>query len=226
MTELERTLTSLHVDWPATPAFDLRRPARRRARAFVLATVLLALGIAFAVPQSRAALLRVLHVGGVTVGRVQTLPTSGAAQVPLLQTLPAAQERPFASTLGAPVSAAEAEALLGRPFGVQARLYRSGDIVSALLRGPVVLSELRTGVGTTILKKLVGTATTVRYVRVGGAPGVWITGEPHVVLAPELPPRLAGHVLVWVRGAITYRLEGKTLTLDAAQGLAALVGDR
>jgi hypothetical protein len=151
-------------------------------------------------------------VGGVTVERVQTLP--------------AAQERPLASTLGVPVSAAEAEVLLGRPFGVQARLYRSGDIVSALLRGPVVLSELRTGVGTMILKKLVGTGTTVRYVRADGAPGVWITGAPHVVLAPELPPRLEGNVLVWVRGAITYRLEGKALTLDAAQDLAGLVRDR
>jgi hypothetical protein len=212
MTELERALTSLDVDWPVTPAFDLRRPARRRAWAVALAAALLALGVAFAVPQSRAALLRVLHVGGVTVERVQTLP--------------AAQERPLASTLGMRVSAAEAEALLGRPFGVQARLYRSGDVVSALLRGPVVLSELRTGVGTMILKKLVGTGTTVRYVRADGAPGVWITGAPHVVLAPELPPRLEGNVLVWVRGAITYRLEGKALTLDAAQDLAGLVRDR
>jgi hypothetical protein len=212
MTELERALTSLDVDWPATPAFDLRRPARRRARAIALAAAVLALGVAFAVPQSRAALLRALHVGGVTVERVQTLP--------------AAQERPLASTLGVPVSAAEAEVLLGRPFGVQARLYRSGEIVSALLRGPVVLSELRTGVGTMILKKLAGTATTVRYVRVEGAPGVWIEGAPHVVLAPELPPRLAGNVLVWVRGAVTYRLEGKALTLDAARDLAALVRDR
>jgi hypothetical protein len=212
MTELERALTSLDVDWPATPAFDLRRPARRRARAIALAAAVLALGVAFAVPQSRAALLRALHVGGVTVERVQTLP--------------AAQERPLASTLGVPVSAAEAEVLLGRPLGGPARRNPSGDNVSALLRGPGVVSELRTGVGTMILKKLAGTGTTVRYVRVDGAPGVWISGAPHVVLGPELPPRLAGNVLVWVRGAVTYRLEGKGLTLDAAQDVAGLVRDR
>jgi hypothetical protein len=61
---------------------------------------------------------------------------------------------------------------------------------------------------------------------VDGAPGVWISGAPHVVLGPELPPRLAGNVLVWVRGAVTYRLEGKGLTLDAAQDVAGLVRDR
>jgi hypothetical protein len=212
MTELEHALATLEVEWPATPAFDLRPPVRRRAWLLVLAAAILALGVAFAVPQSRAALLRVLHLGGVTIERVHTLP--------------AAEERPLASTLGTPVSAAEAEALLGRPFGVRARLYRSGEIVSALLAGPVVLSELRSGAGTMILKKLAATGTTVQYVSIEGAPGIWIAGARHVVLAPPLPPRLAGDVLVWVRGAVTYRLEGKRLTLDAARDLAALVRDR
>lgn len=136
MTELERALASLELEWPATPAFDLRRPARRRAWTIALAAALVALGVAFAVPQSRAALLRVLHLGGVTVERVRTLPP--------------AEQRSLASTLGTPVGAAEAKALLGRPFGVAARLYRFGDVVSALLPGPVLLSELLTGIGPVI----------------------------------------------------------------------------
>jgi hypothetical protein len=213
MTELEHALANLDVEWPATPAFDLRPPVRRRAWLLALAAAALALGVAFAVPQSRAALLRVLHLGGVTVERVETLPP--------------AQERALAASLGTPVSAAEAEALLGRPFGVDARLYRSGEIVSALLPGPVVLSEFRAGVdGSIVLKKLIGTSTSTQPVRVDGAPGLWIGGGPHVVFAPPLPPRLAGDVLVWVRGAVTYRLEGKGLTLGRARELAAGVGDR
>ncbi|HET8528697.1 MAG TPA: hypothetical protein VFL60_07295 [Gaiellaceae bacterium] len=212
MTELERALARLDVEWPATPAFDLRRPARRQAWLLALAAAAVAVGVAFAVPQSRAALLRVLHLGGVTIERVRTLPP--------------AQERALASTLGTPVGPAEAEALLGRPFGVDAKLYRSGALVSALLPGPVVLTELRTGIGPAVLKKVVATSTDVRPVRVRGAPGVWIAGEQHAVFAPPLPPRLAGNVLVWVRGPITYRLEGKELTLERAQQLAAGVRDR
>jgi hypothetical protein len=212
MAELERALASLEVEWPATPAFDLRRPARRRAWLLALAAAVLALGVAFAVPASRAALLRVLHLGGVTVERVRTLPP--------------AEERSLASSLGTPVSTAEAASLLGRPFGVAGRLYRSGTVISTLLPGPVVLSEFRTGPGSMILKKLVGVATTAKPVQVGGAPGVWIAGARHVVVAPPVPPRLAGNVLIWVRGPITYRLEGRDLTLERAQELAALVRDR
>jgi hypothetical protein len=213
MTELERALARLDVDWPATPAFDLHRPVRRQAWLLALAAAALALGVAFAVPQSRAALLRVLHLGGVTVERVETLPP--------------AEERALAASLGTPVSAAEAKALLGRPFGVEARLYRSGEIVSALLPGPVVLSEFRAGVdGSIVLKKLIGASTGTQPVQVDGAPGLWISGDEHVVFAPPLPPRLAGDVLVWVRGSVTYRLEGKGLTLPRARELAARVRDR
>jgi len=69
-------------------------------------------------------------------------------------------------------------------------------------------------------------ATTAKPVQVGGAPGVWIAGGRHVVVAPPVPPRLAGNVLIWVRGPVTYRLEGRDLTLERARGLAALVRDR
>jgi hypothetical protein len=39
---------------------------------------------------------------------------------------------------------------------------------------------------------------------VNGAIGVFIAGEPHVVIPPN---RLAGNTLLWVRGDTTYRLE-------------------
>src|SRR5437588_5484591 len=99
--DLARELRQLgeHVEWPATP--ELRRSYEqtlRRSRRTVFAAValaaLLAIGIAFAVPQSRAAILRVFHLGAVTVHVVDRLP--------------AAQERPLTSDLGPVIGLAEA----------------------------------------------------------------------------------------------------------------------
>src|SRR2546430_5091167 len=89
MAELERALAALagEIEFPTAP--DLRPRVRERlerrrfARPFALAVALLviAFGIAMAVPQARSAILRFLHIGAVTVERVETLP--------------AAQERPL-----------------------------------------------------------------------------------------------------------------------------------
>jgi hypothetical protein len=218
MTELERALERLAADvgWPSTPPFELRlaRGGRRRRLYLAAALVLLAVGIAFAVPPARSAILRFLHIGGVTIERVGTLPAS--------------EERPLSASLGVPTSRADARALLGTPFRtpdhVESQLYRSGQVVSALLAtpDPVLLTELRAGVsGDVLVKKLVGTSTGVRGVDLGfAAPAVWLEGREHVYLAPPLPARLAGNTLIWVRGRITYRLEGKTLSLELARTLA------
>jgi hypothetical protein len=216
MAELEQALARLaaQVEWPATPAFALRR-VRRRRWLVAVALVLLALAIAFAVPPARSAILRFLDIGGVRIERVDTLP--------------AAQERPLADALGGvPATAAEARELLGVPFrapnGLHPQLYRSGLSVSALLATPepVLLTELRTGVGSgVIVKKLVGASTNAAVVELeAGVPAVWIHGASHYLLAPPLPPRLAGNTLIWVRGAVTYRLEGKALSLARARKLA------
>ena len=105
MAELEHELRGLaaHVAWPETPdaagRLELaprRRPllGRRRALAIALAAALLALAVALAVPDARSSILRFLHLGGVTIERVSTLP--------------AAEERPLASNLGDPVTPARA----------------------------------------------------------------------------------------------------------------------
>ena len=97
MSELERKLTALgaELEWPETPAFSLRleaAPARRsrwrRPLVVAIALVVVAIGIAFAVPPARSAILDFLHLGGVTVERVSTLP--------------AAEERPLGAELGRP----------------------------------------------------------------------------------------------------------------------------
>jgi hypothetical protein len=209
MAELERELAALDVDWPPTPAFDVRRPARRRWP-FVAAATAAAVGVAFAVPPARSGILRLFHLRGVSIEHVQTLPAAAA--------------RPIVRELGVPVSAAEARAVLGRPFGVDAQLYRSGDAVSALLAGPVLLTELRVGVpGDAIVKKILGGEADAITVLVGGRPAIWIAGAPHVFQLPPSSPRLAGNTLLWERGSVLFRLEGRALSQQQAQALARLL---
>jgi len=83
----------------------------------------------------------------------------------------------------------------------------------------VLLSELRAG--GFLLKKLASSGTNVDHVVVGNAPGLWISGARHVLVQPSAPPRLAGNVLVWESGSITYRLEGRSLRRRSALRLAA-----
>jgi hypothetical protein len=209
MTELERALAELEVDWPETPAFELRAPARRaRWPLAIAAALVVAAACALAVPQSRGAILRFLHIGGETIERVRTLP--------------AAQERSLRASLGFRISPAQATTLLGRPFAVPGLpLYRADRVVSTLLAGDVLLSELQTGADPIMLKKFAAGATDVEGVSVAAqAPGIWIHGGRHVFLEPTLPARFAGNTLVWQRDGITFRLEGKILTRAAALRLA------
>ena len=99
---------------------------------------LVAVALAFAVPQSRGARSCASSISAAS-------PWSGSQRC-----LPA-EERPLAAGLGAPVSRAEAEAVLGRAGGAchrrpgEPQLYRADGVVSALLATPepVLLSELR-----------------------------------------------------------------------------------
>ena len=166
MTELEQTLRALaaEIEWPATPELTPRfEPVRRRRRSLLLAVAaaLLAIAVAFAVPQARSSILRFFHLGGVTIERVGTLP--------------AAEQRPLAADLGQPVTRAEAESALGTPFLLPATsgepaLYDRLGVVSTLLATPqpVLLSESRF---TGLMKKLVGTATGVESVSIDAGSG-------------------------------------------------------
>lgn len=208
MADLELQLQQLAADleWPATPVFDLRRRRRRWPLAVALAAVL-AVGLAFAVPQSRGALLRFFHLGGVSVERVDVLPQ--------------AEDAPLVAALGTRVTRADARALLGRPFALATgQVYRSGVVLSTILPGPVLFSEANVGAGPEILKKYAAGATVVDFLQVDGAPALWIHGSRHVFLAPPLPPRYAGNTLAWQRGPITYRLEGRGLTRARAVAIA------
>jgi hypothetical protein len=221
--ELELRSLAAAIEWPETPALrpelESRRRVlpRRRLAAVSFAVLAVALAAAFAVPQSRGAILRFLGLG--------------AVHVQFVDRLPSAQERPLAASLGPSISTPVARAMLGerplRPALTPAPvLHAQGGVVSLLfLHGgqPVLLSEIA-GSGTPVLKKIALTSTHVRWVRVGNDPALWIAGDRHVVVFPHAPPRLAGHVLIWQHGNLTLRLEGAQLTLRDALVLAQRMG--
>lgn len=217
--DLEHELRALagEIAWPPTPplrpTLARRRRDLRRPLIVAVALAIAALAAAFAVPQSRGAILRFLHLGGATIEFVGTLPP--------------AQEAPLSSNLGPTVSEPDARALLARHLLLpsltpQAPLHAQSQIVSLLflVRGQkVLLSEANTG-SAVFLKKLATSATTATTVQVGPDPGIWLSGARHVVYFPAAPPRLAGNVLIWQHGPLTLRLEGHNLTETDALELA------
>lgn len=218
MAELEQLLRAVgaELDWPATPEprFELapRRRGLRRPVWAAIALAAVAAAVALSVPSARSAILRAFHLGGVTVVRVSTTPRAPAV--------------PLGRYVGPVVGAAKARSMLGAPLRIPpalhpGELHLSGSAVSTLLRTPepVLLTELPSD--GYILKKIAVTSTRLESVSVDGRPGFWLAGPKHVIVFPDAPPRLAGNVLVWQRGTITYRLEAPHLTQAKAQAIAA-----
>jgi hypothetical protein len=222
MTELEQALVALgrELDFPPEPnllpavreRLQRRRFAfapPRRALAVALAVLLVAFGIAMAVPQARSAILDFFHIGNVTVERVETLPH--------------AEQRPLQAGLGPPLSRQDAEQraqlriklpkLAGPP---PARYYGQPGLIATTLRyrgKRVLLAEMR-GDQIGIVKKVVEPGTNVQGVDLGFF-ALWIEGGQHVLrwqFGTEEPravqTRLAGNVLLWLVDDTTYRLEG------------------
>jgi hypothetical protein len=93
-----------------------------------------------------------------------------------------------------------------------------GGRVSLVYAGPprVLVTEFRGSRTRAFLEKAVGPGTIVERVRVAGAPGAWIAGRAHGFIYAdargvirEEATRLAGNVLVWERGGIVLRVEGR-----------------
>jgi hypothetical protein len=219
MSELERLLVeaSESIGWPPTPRLappaGVRRRGRRRSLLLAIAAAAaVALGVALAVPGARSAILRALDLEGETVERVAVLPP--------------AQERPLGVGLGPGVTAATAARALGHPALLPTLdgapvLHLQGGVVSLLLDGPVLVSEFDDAGEPALIKKVIGGATHVRGVQVGKATGFWISGSAHLYIAPDVPSRLAGNVLVWNWDGLLLRIEGRGLTESDALHLAA-----
>jgi uncharacterized protein DUF4367 len=195
---LEQELRGLGIDFPSEPDVSGRvlariQPRRARRRWLVPVVVALALlGALFAIPQTRAAILRVLHIGNVEVERVETLPPA----------------QPGALPLGRRVSLDEARDAAGIELTVPDEyrgVYAAGPFVTFVLEPHVWLLEWG-GTGAPILKKVGGPGTVIEEVSIDGTRAIWIEGRHVVVRGPER--RLAGNVLIWERNGVTYRLEG------------------
>jgi hypothetical protein len=217
MTEIERALESLgaELDFPAAPDLvagvraRLERPSRRRPFVFAIALVVIAFGIAMAVPDARSAILRFFHIGAVTVEQVETLPE--------------ARQRPLTAGLGPALSRSEAERRAGIRIALPdfdgappTRFYTRPGFIATVFQAkskPVLLVEFK-GDQAGIVKKTAGSETTVRGVEIGDF-GLWLEGGKHVIMwddgtgeIRQIGTRLAGNVLIWLVGDRTYRLEG------------------
>lgn len=228
MTELELALTELGRELDIPPTSDLvprvreriaRRSRRRRGFALAFALAVVAVGIAFAVPDARSAILRFFHLGAATVERVDTLPP--------------AQNRPLVSGLGPARTRAAAEKVAGLRMvlptfehGSPSRYYaRPGVVATSFRRGSstVLLVEL-SGEQLGLTKKYASGQTSVEPVEVSGVHfGMWLSGGEHVVRwanpegSGQATTRLAGNVLLWEAHGVTYRLEGDLSRADALE---------
>ena len=233
MSELELQLVVLgrELELPAAPdlapkvldqlSLSGARPFPwRRAAALAFALVAIAVATAFAVPQARTAILRFFHLGGATVIRVDTLPP--------------AVERKEAGGLGTPLSRAEAERRLGFHVALPRfagnaprRVYVVGDSLGTVVvrwHGRRVLLSEFPSLGVSSLKKLAVNATIIDPVEVNGRAGLWLQGGEHVLTYFDRntgfrmrPIVIRGNVLIWLRGQLTLRLEGK---LSESQAIA------
>ncbi len=215
MTELERALLALGRELDIPPEPDLRsrvrerierRPGYRRVVVLALAVLVVALGIALAVPPARSAILRFFHIGAVTIERVETLP--------------AAREGSLAAGLGPALPLREAEARSAVPLVLAGprprRFYAQPGLIATVLhyRGKSVLLAEFQGDQMGLTKKFVSPNTSVEPAPIGSF-GVWLEGGKHVLTwqgasgeIRQMDRRLAGNVLIWAEGNRTYRLEG------------------
>jgi hypothetical protein len=193
-----------------------RRLLVRRRVVLVLAALAVALAAALAVPPVRAALLDLIGIGGVTIERVDELPEitpSSDLRLGEEVTLAEARSRTdFAIKVPDPAEWGEPDAIFlsaAVPGGRVSLLYGSQQRVRLLV------TEFRGQTEPALVKKMAGSGTFIEFLLVEGAPGYWVTGDPHAVVFRDENGeiredlfRLAGNVLIWVEDGVTYRIEG------------------
>jgi hypothetical protein len=236
MPELELALADLgrHVELPEAPDLvprvrerlaerpRVRRFARRRGLLLAFAVLVAVVAAVFAVPQTRAAILEFFHLRGVTIERVETLPTvTESSGLGLIlgerTTLDAARER-------ARFELVRPEAL-GDPDEVYFQTNPPGGMVSLVYgtseKPRALFTEFRATVDEVIFKK-VASDTAIEPVTIGGRQGYWLEGAHFFAYfdangdMQSEQVRLAGNTLLWERGPLTLRLEGD---LTKAQAL-------
>lgn len=220
-----------------SPAVAARQGAGQAARwAAAVVAVAAVVGVALVlgmVPGARRAIADRLGLPAITVRLVEEVPRPPSASpvgdglfLGTLVDLATARER-FGSGLAVPDGAGG----LGEPDGI----YVSNDAVSpwvsfvyrsrpGLPEGELpgigaIVSQVRGVPAWGMVGKGVGPGARVEALTVAGGEGIWVSGERHAVSrAYEVAGgRLAGNVLAWQRGDVTFRLEAE---IDRAAALA------
>ena len=209
----------------AAPAPAPRVERTPSARWRVAAAAGVAIALVVALPGPRAALGRLLGIGGVEITTGAEIdPTLSRAYdlgrgVPVDDALDAFPGTPDPE-LGEP-----AEAYSGRPAGGTSLVWAASDRLPAIgdTGAGLILTAFPTS-GVPDVHKRVGVDGAITNQSVGGHPGVWIEGAHEMVFTtPDGNPgdtRIAGNTLVWTDGHITYRLES-SLDRSTAVELAA-----
>jgi hypothetical protein len=226
VSELERELRALPVQWPDTPdlagAVVARLPERppRRGRwldwpawqvAVAVGAVLVA--VVMAVPPARSAVLELLGFGSVRIERAEPRPSEFGSELSLGEPVTLATARRRADF---PVLVPEA---VGRPDAVYLDdAPRRVDLVYRPRPGlpRLLISEFR-AVATPMIEKTIGEATRIERLTVGGDPAFFITGADHG-FAYLLPGGQANFE--------TQRLAGPTLLVERADGVLLRVEGR
>jgi hypothetical protein len=215
-------------------------PSWRAAVAVAAAVVVLATGALAISPSARHAVADWLGLGG---ERITVTPTP--PPVPTRSPLPTPTVLGQGLDLGTPGTLAEARRAVGfRPLlphdpavGPPARVYVQTlvpDVRQVFLvwaPGPALLESDATGVGLLIgefrasvdrtLVEKFADAGRVEFLRIDGRPAYWVEGLHEVSYVDRggrfIPDtvRLAGNVLLWSRGGITFRLESALSKAEA-----------
>ena len=235
--DLELQLLALAADIEFPPAPDLTagvraslaQPRRSRRRWIVLALALIVVALAgvLAVPSARTAIERWLGIGGVKFEFVGALPQRTVTGTPDLGTTMSLRD----AQTRAPFRIVVPPRDLGR-YALYVHEPPPGGVVSFVYGGTkararMILSELRGDYRPYIQKTMLQTQV-VTETLVNGDRALWLEGAHSVEFSDAAgrftsePARLAGRVLLWQRGNVTFRLEGD-LTLDQALKIAESV---
>ena len=132
---------------------------------------------------------------------------------------------PSLPTLGQPDGVYLSESAPERPLAF-VYLARPGLPAAGETGVALLLIQLRGDIPQPIIGKGTGPNTRVEQLTLNGAPAFWLEGDPHQVFYRDAAGqvrnetvRLAANVLLWQRGDVTLRLEGK-LTRDEAVRIA------
>lgn len=206
-------------------------PARTpRTRRRVLAGVIAAAVLVFALPGPRDALASWLGLETVRIVRVDTIPDDLGTTLHLGTEAPLDAVRSRAvPVLAPPRAGAPAHAYVDEPaagsvtlvWGASEDLPAVGDTHVGLL-----LTEIPGSIDRAVIEKLLANDTNVETVHVGTAAAYWLSGRPHELLyvAPDgsIRPdtiRLAANTLLWSANGAVFRLESN-LQMDEAIAFA------